>query len=375
MSMFKTVDDNQQCFLKMGLLGFQGSGKTFTAAKVAVGLHQYLKERGLKGGDLPVYFLDSESGSDWVKPDFDEAGIELAVLKTNVFDGVDPETNKPIGLRPAIDELKNSEAILIIDSVTHFWREMCETYTNKKSQQYHRDYSLQFNDWAFLKEQWNKFSRGFVNGQVHVILCGRAGYEYDYFENQQGKKELAKTGIKMKAEGETGHEPSIVALMELVEDVLGKDKTFTNKCSITKDRSRTLHGKTFENPTFETFLPHIEKLNLGGKHVGVEETGASSAGIVPEKGENFAAEREASLDEIKQELVKHFPGQSAVEKKKKADLMEKCFGNRSWKRIETYSLEAIQNGRNELWKELNGKPFDATEQVKEDFEKQAEMTF
>lgn len=379
MSMFKKVDDNQQCFLKMGLMGFQGAGKTFTASKVAIGLHQMLREKGLPGGDKPVYFLDSESGSDWVKPDFDEAGIELAVLKTDVFDGKDPETNQQIGLRPAMDELANSKAILIIDSVTHFWREMCDTYTKRKSQMYNCDYRLQFSDWAFLKEQWGKFARGFVNGQVHVILCGRAGYEYDFFENQSGKKELEKTGIKMKAEGETGHEPSIVCLMELVEDVMGKEKKFSNICSVTKDRSRTLHGQTFTNPTFETFLPHIKKLNLGGKHVGIEETGASSAGIVPERGENYAAEKKATLDEIKQELVKHYPGQSAVEKKKKADILEECIGHRAWDRIETLSLQDLHNGREKLWKNLNGHGYDlaaeAAEKASEDAKEQAAELF
>jgi hypothetical protein len=43
-----------------------------------------------------------------------------------------------------------------------------------------------------------------------VIICGRAGYEYDYFEDDEGKKQLEKTGIKMKAETEMGFEPSLL---------------------------------------------------------------------------------------------------------------------------------------------------------------------
>jgi len=38
---------------------------------------------------------------------------------------------------------------------------------------------------------------------------------------------------------------------------------------VLKDRSTLLDGKTFRNPTFETFLPHIQLLNLGGKQLGV----------------------------------------------------------------------------------------------------------
>ena len=40
------------------------------------------------------------------------------------------------------------------------------------------------------------------------------GYEYDYFEDEAGKKQLEKTDIKMKAEGEMGYEPSLLVLME-----------------------------------------------------------------------------------------------------------------------------------------------------------------
>ena len=43
-----------------------------------------------------------------------------------------------------------------------------------------------------------KFTDLFINAPIHIILCGRAGYEYDYFEDQEtGKKNLEKTGIKI----------------------------------------------------------------------------------------------------------------------------------------------------------------------------------
>ena len=70
---------NQMAYAKFGFFGFQGSGKSFTAALIAIGLHKYIKS------EKPVYFIDSETGSDYVKPMFDKAGVKLYILKTQAF--------------------------------------------------------------------------------------------------------------------------------------------------------------------------------------------------------------------------------------------------------------------------------------------------
>jgi hypothetical protein len=55
-------------------------------------------------------------------------------------------------------------------------------------------------------------------------LCGRAGYEYDHEENEDGGKDLIKIGTKMKAEGEFGFEPSLVIEMERLTPPTRKHK-------------------------------------------------------------------------------------------------------------------------------------------------------
>ena len=72
MSIFKPAV-NQIAFLKAGVLGFQGSGKTYLAFELALGLHKYIK------ATKPIMFLDSETGSDFGIPRCKEAGIELSV--------------------------------------------------------------------------------------------------------------------------------------------------------------------------------------------------------------------------------------------------------------------------------------------------------
>lgn len=322
----------EQAYAKFGILGFTGTGKTFLAKELAIGLHKLAVERKVIKSDAPVYFLDTETGSDWVREWFEDAGITLLVDKTRSF----------TRLVPAIQEVEKEKGILIIDSISHFWQELTESYAKQKQRT-----SLRFEDWAWIKSQWRKFTDALVNSQAHILMCGRAGYEYDYFESESGRKELEKTGIKMKAEGETGYEPSVLVLMEREAEMQGGSiKNVYRTGHILKDRSNTIDGKVFRNPTFADFIPHIKHLNIGGTHVGVD-TSESSERIVPadiRQWEKNKTEAAAVLDEIQCELMRRHPGQKNEDKLAKQDLCEKHFSTRSWKRLETYSLQELREG-------------------------------
>src|SRR5262245_8284446 len=124
-------------YLKMGMMGFAGSGKTYTATSVAIGLHK------LSQSAKPLFFLDTETGSDWVKPRIEAAGIELFTAKTRAF----------ADLLTAVHEAEAGASLLMVDSLTHFWVELTTAYMQAK-----RRTRLQFDDWAFLKAEWRKFT-------------------------------------------------------------------------------------------------------------------------------------------------------------------------------------------------------------------------
>ncbi|MGE0799894.1 MAG: AAA family ATPase [Lautropia sp.] len=338
---------NTQAYLKAGIMGFAGDGKTYTATEIAIGLVELMRARKLEAGDKPVMFLDTETGSDWVKPRFDAINIPLFTAKTRAF----------VDLLSAIREAEASGSLLIIDSISHFWRNLTEEYAERKN----RRNGLKFEDWAWLKSEWGKFTDLFVNSKCHIIMCGRAGYEYDFFENENGKKELEKTGVKMKAETETGYEPSILILMQKHQDE-AKDGTrrIWRRATVLKDRSTRIDGHTFDNPTFRHFLPHIEFLNLGGIHVGVDTTRNSSELFADDGEPRWQKERRAkeiALDEIAEVLSKHFPGSTTDAKKSKADALESVFASRSWERIKTFDFETVAAARNALWLRLEGTPY------------------
>ncbi len=336
--------ENRQAFLKMGLMGFAGDGKTYTAAKVAVGLINYMRELEIEGADRPVMFLDTETGSDWVMPMFEADGIELQIAKTRAFKN----------LVPAVQEAEDIGALLIIDSISHFWKELMESYAERKG----RTYGLQFQDWAWLKKEWGQFTDIFVNSRCHILMCGRAGYEYDFFEQEGGKKELEKTGIKMKAETETGYEPSILVLMEKHRDM--KTSKVWRTAAVLKDRAAMIDGQSFVNPGFEDFLPHIKYLNLGGEHVGVDTT-TTSESMVPSSGkpqwQYDKEQKEIALEEITEKMKEHHPSTSAADKAARGDLLQEVFGTRAWSRVTALKRDQVEEGRNKMWIKLDGNPY------------------
>ena len=347
MSLF-TQSTNTQAYLKAGIMGFAGDGKTYTATELAIGLVELMRARKLPAGDLPVMFLDTETGADWVKHKFDASNIPLFTAKTRAF----------VDLIAAVKEAEASGSVLIIDSISHFWRNLMEEYAERKN----RKRGLEFQDWAWLKAEWGRFTDLFVNSRCHIIMCGRAGYEYDFFENANGKKELEKTGVKMKAESETGYEPSILILMaKHQEEEKDGSRSIWRTATVMKDRSTKIDGKTFRNPTFRDFMPHIEFLNLGGDHIGVDLTRTSSELFEGDDGEPLWKKqhraKEIALDEIIELLNKHHGGSTADAKKSKAELLEFAFASRSWERIKTFDFDAVAAARNALWLKLEGTPY------------------
>jgi hypothetical protein len=338
MSLFKRAEVTS-AYLKMGLLGFAGSGKTYTAASTAIGLVQYMREKAVEAAERPIFFLDTETGSDWIKPRVEAAGIELFTAKTRAFSD----------LRQAVTESEKSASILLVDSISHFWKELCDAYMKRKNRT-----RLQFEDWGYLKSEWGKFTDQFINSQLHIILCGRAGYEYDYFQDESGKKNLEKTGIKMKAEGEMGYEPSLLVLMERHMDV--EEKKTWREATILKDRSNLLDGKQFTNPTFASFMPHVQALDLGGKQLGVDTTRTSEHDIAVDRRDWQPVQRKIVLGEIQDLLVLHVPGQSHADKQRKVTLLKKHF-NAGWVEMEeVMPLGQLRNGFDGLHEELEGRP-------------------
>lgn len=356
-----------QGFVKAGFLGFQKSGKTWTAALLAAATRQVMSDR------RPIAMYDTEGGSEYIRPMITKlTGQPLLGIKSRSF----------TDLLEVANEAKSECSVLLVDSVTHIWRGLCDSYlagineqrkkaAASKGWSFKPKTALEFQDWGPLKAKWAEWTDLYLNLPLHIIICGRAGFEYDKETNEEtGKKELVKTGTKMKTEAEFGFEPSLLVEMQ-AEEVPDRDggRQVVRTALVKGDRFNLIDGTERQfashpgKPELELkavmdfFAPHLQSLTAGA-HTDIRMHADPME--VDESGDSaWAAEKRARTilsEEIQGELVSAIPGQSADDKKRKADLMQKVFGTRSWSAIESMDSGRLRDGLRQLKAVLGTSP-------------------
>lgn len=338
MGIFKRLTAGQ-AFVKLGIYGGAGSGKSTTASLFAIGLHTYIKSK------KPIVYMDTETGSEWTKILFDKANIELQVAKERSLEAL---------LHSIPDALKVSD-ILIIDSITHPYQDMMESYLKKTKKT-----KLAFQDWNVLKPLFREFTDPYVREKLHIFVCGRSQDLWKYFRDEDtGKMELYQEGTRMRVDKEMGYEPSLLIEMEKVLNENWRKskegKKWLHRANILKDRNpdeeTTLEGKWFDDPTFMDILPHIEHVGIGGEHkpVSIEDSQKLF------KGENGKPEWKQEqdrklivLEEISGLVDRRFPSTSAKEKVARLSLSQFIFKTTSGKKVGEKSLHELQIGRDKI---------------------------
>jgi hypothetical protein len=326
--------ENTKPFLKLGFEGFAGSGKTHTAAVVAIGLHRRIQST------KPIFIFDTEKSAPFLRGLFEPAGIRVLVKQSRSM----------ADLRETMRRAREGASdILLIDSITHLWESFLKAYQEKNKKVGGR---LEFQDWGIIKPTWKtEFSEPFVGDPYHAIFTGRAGYEYDNEVNEETKKrEIFKVGVKMKVEGETAYEPDMLVLMERFEKVLVTEgKEVWREATILKDRTRLIDGKTIKNPTFDDFAPAVEELlRAPSNRKHIVERDAGMLFHTEEDKRVYLRQKDILLEKIEGAMVKAYPGQSAAEKKAKIEVLEIGFGTTSWREVETRSVRALEDGLGRL---------------------------
>ncbi len=340
MKMLKKAE-NQTAFGKVGLYGDAGSGKTFTAACMAIGLHKFAK------CTKPVAFFDTEPALSYVLPLFEAAGIEVLSCESRALSD----------LMAFMEEAEKECSIVIIDSITHVWRDVQKSYMDKLNETRRKKnqsplQKLEFHHWGAIKDVWGRFTDKFLSSKVHVILCGRASSIYEYQTNDNGKKELITNGTKMATEKELGYEPSL--LIEMIKH--RENGKITNRALIEKDRFNFINGDeidfsphkgvNMENilDVFDRVKPHFESLNLKGTHYGSLNE-RDSKDMYPDLDDDEwpseLRQRTRWSEEIQGIMVKYYPGQTAEDKKNKSELLETFFDTRSWTKVSEQTKSAV----------------------------------
>jgi|SRR3990167_211971 len=316
---------NDKPYMKIAFEGFAGCGKTYTAADIAIGLHARI------GSAKPIIIFDTELSAKFLGPRLRNAGIPAQVKSSRSM----------ADLKDTMARLRDGYAdILIIDSISHVWEDFIESYKRRVKRN-----RLEFQDWGIIKPTWKaEFSDPLVRDPYHILMTGRAGYEYENEKNPDtGKREIYKSGIKMKVEGETAYEPDILVLMERFEEVLTETKQVWREATILKDRSSMIDGKTFRDPTYADFAPAIEAvLSEPVPRSTIRDGDAGSLFRTEEDKREWTRRRDIALEKIQAAMVRRWPGQSAADKKAKADCLMAVFGTGSWIEVSTWMPNALE---------------------------------
>jgi len=317
--------ENCRPYAKIAFEGFAGDGKSYTAVQLAIGIHKLIQSQ------KPIAIVDTEKAMDKLRDRFKEADITAKVTNGRSLATVSAAIN-------ACNE--GYADVLLIDSITHVWESFLEAYKAEKKKT-----RLTFEDWGVIKPKWKQeFSDAFVNANTHIIFCGRAGFEYEDEKDDQGKRQIFKSGIKMKAEGETAFEPDILILMEKTQNILTDKKEIFRTATIIKDRTTKIDGQTFKNPTFDDFYPAIAHLLDGTlKDIHGSEI-PDTFHDFDNKFSEMGRKRNQAIAEIEQAFNLMGLGTGKDEKKIKPAIMNKVFKVLSLEKLDSMPLKVVELG-------------------------------
>lgn len=248
-----TKAKSEQAFFKAGLYGKAGTGKTLTSLLLAEGLAARENKR--------VAYIDTEHGTDFYAMDIPERTVH-----PKAFDFDRLITRSIMETVDAIESIDTNEhGVIVIDSITHLWEAARAAYTGKLTSQG----GIPVHAWGGVKKPYKALMTLFLDGNFHGIICGREGVVME--EDESGDTKV--TGTKMKAEGETPHEPHILGRMRPERDSQGG---YIINVFFEKDRSGILSGRTIEWPNYATIEPVVAYLSGDSQgKVGTAEDNAS----------------------------------------------------------------------------------------------------
>lgn len=315
-------------FIKASFGGFAGSGKTKTASEFLAGAYKDL------GHTKPLLIIDNEKGSRFLIPFFKK---ELPNTKVIVKD-----TRSLADVLQAMKYLQDGEIeALFIDSLSKVWYQYVADYKAKNRLTF-----MTLQDWGKILPAWQEeFSDRFVGIDGSIVFTGRGGFTYEKEEDEkdeQGrvkkKGQFIKSGVKMKMAGETPFEPDLNVWMEQQQEMLpdGKLKVW-REAQILKDRSDTIDGQVFINPTYKELQPVIRFLQ--GLPVGVVTGESNTTNLAPaENWESYQRKelRQIAIEKIEALFDKYgYSGSLGKEQKTlKTLIVEKIFGTTSKTEIE-----------------------------------------
>ena len=158
----------KQIKLKLAITGAAGSGKTYSALRLAHGLGQ------------KVALIDTENGS---------ASLYSDKFNFDTLDMKPPYTHEKF-----IAAITDAEAagydVLVIDSASHFWEGILD-YKSKLDARGGNSYT----NWNDAGQKFKGILDSVLQSKLHVICCMRSKMDYVQEKDDRGKTTIRKVGL------------------------------------------------------------------------------------------------------------------------------------------------------------------------------------
>jgi hypothetical protein len=207
--------ERTQLYLRCALFGPSGSGKTMTALLMAKGI------AGKMGVPFAVIDTEARSASKYA----DRIPFEVEDLAKKTVDDYIAAMN---------DAIKAGYKVLVIDSLSHAWRELTDEVDRIAQNSVSRN---TFSPWAKVNPKQKRFIDAILNFPGHIIATMRSNTEWVIGEGKNGKSVPEKVGLK--PEQGKGIEFEFDLLMELDQK---------HQATVTKDRTGKFQDETIDKP-------------------------------------------------------------------------------------------------------------------------------
>ena len=188
----------EQVWLKVLLSGASGSGKSYSALRLAKGIAEKCNSR--------IAYIGTEgSRNKYYASEFDYDLLELE----------DPFTiDKYV---EAIDEaISAGYKVLIIDSLTHEWLWLNDTHDKMPGNS--------FQNWGKLKPKHREFTDKILTCPIHIIATSRSKDEWILETDSKGKQVPKKVGLGAQQDKNITYEYTVSLIIEQDTHIAHSDK-------------------------------------------------------------------------------------------------------------------------------------------------------
>ena len=191
----------EQVWLKVLLSGASGSGKSYSALKIATGIAKKCQSE--------IAYIGTEgSRNKYYANEFDYDLLELE------------EPFECEKYMVAIDEAVNAGyKVLIIDSMSHEWKWLNDVHDKMPGSS--------FTNWGKLKPRHHKFMDKILNSPIHIIATARGKDDW-VLEDKNGKQVPKKVGMGQQQDKDISYEYTVSLMISQDTHVASADKDNTH---------------------------------------------------------------------------------------------------------------------------------------------------